>query len=143
MPALVAFVVLCAGTGIAVQMPLMALVVERLGLLWGLLVVNSTGLVVVALILASRTMPMLSTLKSLPWYVYIAGPLGMGVMGALAYAIPRIGITATLVLSITAQLLVGVLLDRVGFLGMEVRGLDLSRIAGVAVVAIGTWLVVR
>lgn len=143
MPAFVAFVVLCAGTGIAIQMPLMALAAERLGLLWGLLVVNSTGLVVVALILASRTMPMLSTLKSLPWYVYIAGPLGMGVMGALAYAIPRIGITATLVLSIAAQLLVGVLLDRIGFLGMEVRGLDLSRIAGVAVVAIGTWLVVR
>ena len=143
MPAFVALVVLCAGTGIAIQMPLMALVAERLGLLWGLLVVNSTGLVVVALILVSRTMPMLSTLESLPWYVYIAGPLGMGVMGALAYAIPRIGITVTLVLSIAAQLLVGVLLDRIGFLGLELRALELSRIVGIVVVAIGTWLVVR
>jgi transporter family-2 protein len=143
MPTIVFLVVLSAGAGIAIQMPMTALIAEKLGLLWSLLVVNSTGLILVALILTSRTMPLLGAWKSIPWYVYAAGPLGMGVMAALTYAIPRIGITATLVLSIAAQLLVGVLLDRAGYLGMEVRVLDLSRVAGIAVVAIGTWLVVR
>ena len=143
MPVLVAVVVLFAGTGVAIQMPMTALIAEKLGLLWSLLIVNLSGLAVVVLILMSRTLPMSAAWRSIPWYVYVAGPLGMGVMAGLAYAIPRIGITATLVLSIAAQLLVGVLLDRIGFLGMELRALDVSRIVGIAVVAIGTWLVVR
>lgn len=143
MPVWIVFAVLCAGTGIAIQMPITALAAEKLGLLWSVLLVNVSGLIVITLILIARGTPPAPAWRTLPWTVLLAGPLGMGVMAALAFAIPRIGITATLVLSIAAQLLVGVMLDRIGFLGMELRALDVSCIAGIAIVAIGTWLVVR
>ncbi|MFC2106378.1 DMT family transporter [Candidatus Bipolaricaulota bacterium] len=143
MPVWIVFVVLCAGTGIAIQMPITALAAEKLGLLWSVLLVNVSGLIVITLILIARGTPLAPAWRTLPWTVLLAGPLGMGVMAALAFAIPRIGITATLVLSIAAQLLVGVMLDRIGFFGMELRALDVSRIAGIAIVAVGTWLVVR
>lgn len=143
MPALIVLVVLCAGTGIAIQMPLTALGAQKLGLLWSVLLVNVTGLLAGALILVARGNPIASAWRTLPWYVLLAGPLGMGVMAALAFAIPRIGITATLILSIAAQLIVGILLDRLGFLGMDVRTLDVSRVAGAMIVAFGAWLVMR
>ena len=143
MPAMIAFAVLCAGTGIAIQMPLTALVAEKLGLLWSVLLVNVTGLVVVALIIVARGMPIAPAWRTLPWTMLLAGPLGMGVMATLAFAIPRIGITATLVLSIAAQMIVGVVFDRLGVLGLEVRTLDFSRVAGTIIVALGAWLVTR
>ena len=143
MPALIVLVVLCAGTGIAIQMPITALAAEKLGLLWSVLLVNVTGLLVVGLALIARGIPLTTAWRSLPWYVLLAGPLGMGVMAALAFAIPRIGVTATLILSIAAQLIVGILLDRLGILGLSVRPLDVSRVAGAAIVALGAWLIVR
>jgi bacterial/archaeal transporter family-2 protein len=143
MPAWIVLIVLCAGTGIAVQMPLTALAAEKLGLLWSVLLVNVTGLIAVGFILVARGIPLVPAWKTLPWAILLAGPLGMGVMAALAFAIPRIGITATLILSIGAQLIVGIVLDRLGFLGLDTRALELSRVLGAAVVALGAWLVVR
>lgn len=143
MPAWIVLIVLCAGTGIAIQMPLTALAAEKLGLLWSVLLVNVTGLLVVGLSLVARGSPLVSAWKTLPWTVLLAGPLGMGVMAALAFAIPRIGVTATLVLSIAAQLIVGLVLDRLGFLGLDTRPVELPRIVGAVIVALGAWLVVR
>ena len=143
MPAMIAFAVLCAGTGIAIQMPLTARVAEKLGLLWSVLLVNVTGLVVVGLIIVARGVPIAPAWRTLPWTTLLAGPLGMGVMATLAFAIPRIGITATLVLSIAAQLIVGIVFDRLGVFGLEVRTLDFSRVAGAIIVALGAWLVTR
>jgi len=139
----IALVVLGAGTGIAFQMPMTALVAQRVGLAQSLLVVNLVGLVSVALVLVCRGTPMLEGWRSIPPWALVAGPLGMGAMAALAFAIPRIGIAPTLVLSIAAQLIVGLLLDRLGFLGCEVRALELPRLAGAALLALGAWLVAR
>ena len=134
---------LCAGAGIAVQMPIAALAARRVGLLESVLAVNLVGLISLAIVLVCRGAPLLNAWRQLPWYAFLVGPLGIGIMAAIAFAIPRIGISSALVLSIAAQLTVGALLDHIGFLGLEVRTVDVPRAMGVVLVALGAWLVAR
>jgi uncharacterized membrane protein YdcZ (DUF606 family) len=46
-------------------------------------------------------------------------------------------------LIVTAQLILSTLLDHFGLLGTSVRSADLSRMIGIAVLLLGTWLMVR
>jgi bacterial/archaeal transporter family-2 protein len=65
------------------------------------------------------------------------------VIGAVSAAMPRIGASATIILIVAGQLIVGVLIDQFGLLGTLVRPLDLFRVAGLALVLLGAWLVMR
>ena len=69
--------------------------------------------------------------------------LGLVLVSAFAYCIPRLGVATTITLVIVAQLVVGGLLDHFGVLVAEARPLDVSRLVGVVVLLGGTWLVVR
>lgn len=140
---LVFVVALCAGAGIAFQMPITAIAAQRIGLSESVLMVNIMGLATVVLILFLKGGNTISAWRTLPWYVYLAGPIGIGVMAAIAFAIPRIGISSALTLSIAAQLIVGAILDRAGFLGLAAQPFEWSRLAGAGIITFGVWLVVR
>jgi len=140
MVALMFLAVFIAGSGIAVQMPMMAIAAARAGLLPSLIVINSVGVLGIALVVLVRGMPLLSAWSSLPWYAFVAGPIGMAAMAMIAFSIPRIGVSSTLVISIAAQLCVAVALDHIGFLGLEASPIGIPRISGIAMVALGAWL---
>ena len=57
--------------------------------------------------------------------------------------VPRVGASATIILVVAGQLVVGVLIDQFGLLDTLVRPLELLRVAGLALVLFGAWLVVR
>jgi transporter family-2 protein len=50
------------------------------------------------------------------------------------------GLTAV---TITGQLAVAVALDHYGWLGVERSPVTLAKVAGIALLALGTWLVIR
>jgi transporter family-2 protein len=81
--------------------------------------------------------------RSVPWYALCAGVWGVVVLSAVSYTIPRIGAASTVTLIVTAQLILSTLLDHFGLLGTSVRSADLSRMIGIAVLLLGTWLMVR
>jgi len=134
---------LLAGAGIAVQLPMTAVISQRIGLAQALFLVTLTGLVTLALVLILGGGHRLTGWRSLPWIVVLAGPIGIGAMGAIAFAIPRIGVSSALALSIAAQLLVGAILDRTGFLGLAQQPFEWPRAIGAIAITLGTWLVVR
>jgi transporter family-2 protein len=72
-----------------------------------------------------------------------AGALGLIVIGAVSATIPRVGASATIILIVAGQLAIGVLIDHFGVFNTLVRPLDLLRVAGLALVLLGAWLVVR
>jgi len=76
-----------------------------------------------------------------PW-LWLGGVFGLVIIGGAAYAFPRLGAGATLALIVVAQLVVGLALDRLGWSGRELP-INASRLAGVAMLAVGAWLVVR
>jgi transporter family-2 protein len=77
-----------------------------------------------------------------PWLFVAGGVLGGSYVTLSTILIPRIGAAALMAFLVAGQLLAGMLLDRIGFLGMAVREISLGRIAG-AVLLLGGALLVR
>jgi uncharacterized membrane protein YdcZ (DUF606 family) len=74
----------------------------------------------------------------------IAALLGIFVLVAvagIAYAMPRVGVTAGNMALLFGQIAVAVLIDTIGLLGYERVPLSLPRIMGLALMVIGIYLV--
>ena len=76
-----------------------------------------------------------------PWFLYGGGVFGLVIVVSAAIAYPRLGAGTTTVLAIASQLATALLLDRFGVAGQKVPWTS-TRILGVLLVGIGTWLVV-
>ena len=82
-------------------------------------------------------------LRSVPWYAWIGGLYGAFFVAMAAFGAPRIGVGPLLTAAIAGQLLGAILLDHYGILGLARQPVSIEKIAGVALVLIGAWLVRR
>ncbi len=85
----------------------------------------------------------LQGLQDVPPILYIGGILGAIYVTAVAALIPKIGVANTMIAVILGQVLLSMLLDHLGVLGIEVRALSWSRILGASLVVFGLVLVAR
>ncbi len=132
------------GALIGVQSPMASMISQKLGTLESVFIVHIGGaLASLALLLVLKKGGNLSGWRELPWYVLMAGALGVLIVGSMGYLIPKVGVATTTLLVFTGQLITGAALDHFGLLGAEVRPLTLPRLAGFVVMALGVWLVVR
>jgi transporter family-2 protein len=76
-----------------------------------------------------------------PWLFVVGGILGASYVTLSTILIPRIGAAALMAFLVAGQLLAGMLLDRIGFLGMAVREISLGRVAGAVLLLTGALLV--
>ena len=133
-----------SGAAIGMQGPMATLISQRMGLLESVFIVHLGG-VVVALVqlLLFQGGGKLSEWKSLPWYVYLAGVLGLVVFAAVTYLIPQIGATTTMMLIIVGQFIIGAVMDHFGWFEMAVRPFSLTKLIGLVVMLIGAWIAIR
>ena len=80
---------------------------------------------------------------NLSWYYLTGGVLGAVYVTTALIAVRTLGAGGVTAATIAGQLTLSVVLDRMGVLGLDERGLTPSRVAGVALLAVGTFLVVR
>ena len=76
-----------------------------------------------------------------PWTFVAGGLLGAFYVFSNIMLTPMIGVAAVMALSIAGQLIAGLLLDRVGFMGMAVREISLGRVAGAALLVVGAIMI--
>ncbi|MEW5825344.1 MAG: DMT family transporter [Candidatus Bipolaricaulota bacterium] len=138
-----AMVALAAGAAIAVQSSLSGIVGTRIGVLGSSLVIHAAGLAFAIGLAALWPSAATLTWKSIPWLALPAGLVGVGIVAAVSYAVPRLGLGTTLTLTIAAQLALGAALDHLGWLGAPHHPLSVGRAIGYAAIVVGTWLVVR
>jgi bacterial/archaeal transporter family-2 protein len=82
--------------------------------------------------------------ESAPWYAYLVGGVaGAAYVTTALVAVRSLGAGGVTAATITGQLAASLVLDRLGVLGLEERPLSTSRVLGVALLALGTLLVVR
>ena len=81
--------------------------------------------------------------QTLPWYYLTGGLLGAVYVTAALSSVQTLGAGGVTAATIAGQLTLSVILDRAGALGLDQRDLSASRMAGVALLAAGTFLVVR
>lgn len=134
-----------AGGLIAVQSVLNAALGKRTGDLGSVFVVTLVSIAVVLPLLF--LFPGSANLRGLPgpsqWYLYLGGAIGILIVGAPIILVPRIGATATLTALVVGQLTLAVIIDQFGLLGVPRSALTAPRVLGVALLALGTLLVVR
>ena len=145
MPAIIVVVIvgLLGGIAVGLQGPLASLISQRIGIMESAFIVHLGGTLAALIFLASVRGGHLGSWRTVPWYALGAGVLGLIVVSAISYAIPRLGVATTVILIVTGQLAVGAILDHFGMLGAAVRPLELSRLIGLGVVFVGIWLMVR
>ena len=134
---------IAAGVAAGLQGPLTTMVSQRLGTWEAVLIAHIGGIAAAFLALLLFGKGSLAEWRSVPWYALLCGVLGLAVLGGVTIAIPEIGAASTMTLLILGQLVVAALLDHFGWLGVDVRQLDLSRVIGLITLAAGTWLIMR
>lgn len=137
-------VILLAGIGFAVQAPTNATLARASGsVVLAALVSFAVGTLVLAAwwLAFDRTSP--ATLRSVPGWAWLGGLYGAGFVAAMAYGAPRLGLATVVTVAIASQLVAAVALDHVGALGLRATPAGPARIAGVAMVLAGVFLVRR
>jgi transporter family-2 protein len=78
------------------------------------------------------------------WYFWVIGGLsGVGIVLAGLIGVRQLGATGVTVAIISGQLVLSVVLDRLGVLGLDERAITTQKIVGIALLAAGTVLVVH
>jgi transporter family-2 protein len=131
------------GVATALQAHLMGLLDKRLGTLESVFITYFGGGILIGLIMLVQRGGNLAAGAALPWFAYTSGALGLVIVGTLAYSTPRLGLVAAFTIFVSAQFAMGALVDHFGWMGAAVRPLTTSRLAGMAVVLIGVWLIIR
>ncbi|RPJ69961.1 MAG: DMT family transporter [Desulfobacteraceae bacterium] len=131
------------GVVTAFQAHFMGILDKRIGTLESVFITYFSGGVLIGLIMLVQRGGNLASGEAVPWYTYTAGVLGLVIVGALAFSVPRLGLVAAFTVFIAAQVLAGVLVDHFGLMGAALRPLTLARAAGVVVLLAGVWLILR
>lgn len=75
------------------------------------------------------------------WLFVTGGLLGGSFVTIAIIIVPRVGAAALMAFLVAGQLLAGIVLDRIGFLGMAVREVSLGRLAGAGLLMAGALLI--
>jgi transporter family-2 protein len=137
---------LLAGSGIPVQASLNSALRQHLGRPeWATLANFGAGFLAMALVLAVQRAPLptAAQVSQAPWWTWTGGALGAFFVFATVVMTPRLGVATSLAVILAGQLLSALALDRAGVLGLATRELTPGRLAGVALLAAGVFLVQR
>ncbi len=79
---------------------------------------------------------------AVPWYYFVGGLLGAAYITTVIFTVGALGAGGITAATISAQLVTSMFLDRIGAFGLEKQPITWSRVLGVALLAIGTYLIV-
>jgi bacterial/archaeal transporter family-2 protein len=135
----------CAGGFVALQAPINSM----LGKTVGTFAAASVSFVIGTIALVGITLVVgggfgeVGEARHLAWYYLTGGLLGAIYVTTVLVSVRELGAGGVTAATIAGQLIASVVVDRLGVLGLEERPLSLQRLAGVALLALGTFLVVR
>ena len=132
-----------SGVTTALQAQFMGLLDQQMGTLESVFITYFGGGVLIGLIMLIMGGGKLAAAGAIPWYAYTSGVLGLVIVGCLAFSAPRLGLVTTFSIFVAAQFTMGALVDHFGWMGADVRPLNATRLAGMAVVLIGIWMIIR
>ena len=140
-------VLLAAGAGGLVGMQ--APINSRLGKTVGGLQAASFSFLVGTVALVSLSFVLRGGLGSLgqagrvPWWALVGGLLGAVYVSVALIAVRTLGATGLTAAVITGQLVISLVIDRLGLLGVAKHGVGVGRVLGVVLLVAGVALIVR
>lgn len=94
------------------------------------------------LLLMQPRWPQLSQLRSLPWWVWLGGLFGVYQVLVSMQAVPRLGVTAFLMLVILGNMIAAAVFDNYGWFGLPRRPLTSATMLGIGLMLAGVFLTI-
>lgn len=134
-----------AGALVALQAPINSRLGKSVGTFPAAVFSFAVGLlllVVIALV-ASNGLGGLGRVGRAPWWALLGGLLGAAYVVSVLVTVRTLGAGGVTAATIAGQLTMAVLVDQFGLLGIARHPIGVGRIAGVALLAAGVYLIVR
>ena len=142
-PALVLLVAAVCGVTIALQAQFAGVLDSRMGALDALTVSFVSGGVVIALARTAAGSIDLAAWRGAPWWAYLVGVMALVIVGTIGFASARVGLVPTLATVTVAQFVTGAAVAHFGWFGGTADPIDLEKLAGLVLLCLGGWLVIR
>ena len=140
-------VLLTAFTGglVALQAPVNSLLGRSIGTWQAAFVSFAIGTVALACIAALATggLGQVADVRHVPWYYLTGGLLGAAYVTSILVAVRTLGAGGVVAATVAGQLAVSVVVDHFGLIGVTKQAITPAKVAGVVLLALGTYLVVR
>jgi bacterial/archaeal transporter family-2 protein len=78
-----------------------------------------------------------------PWYYLTGGLLGVAYVSTVLVTVRTLGAGGVTAATIAGQLTLAVIIDQLGILNVAQRSITASRVVGIALLAVGVYLIVR
>jgi bacterial/archaeal transporter family-2 protein len=95
------------------------------------------------LLLSGASLTNLAGVRDAPLIAWAGGLTGAFFVAAAVSLVPRLGVAMTFSLIVAGQMIVMIVIDHFGFLGVEVRPVNWQRIAGILLITGGVILIRR
>jgi bacterial/archaeal transporter family-2 protein len=142
-----AAVLLTAFTGglVALQAPINSVLGRAIGTWQAAFFSFAIGTIALATIasLAKGGLGQISEARHLTWYYLTGGLLGAAYITSVLVTVRSLGVGGIVAATIAGQLAVSLVVDHFGWLGVAKHPIDVTRVVGVVLLAVGTYLVVR
>lgn len=143
MRTLVVLAAVVCGVAVAIQAQFTGAMQRQVGTLESTFITYFSGGLIIALIILAARGGNLAAARTLPWYVWSAGLLGLVIIFTLSLSVGQIGLVPALVIITVSQFVVGALINHFGLLGASVNPIDIPKLAGLVLLGLGTFLVLR
>ncbi len=100
-----------------------------------------TVALLVCVVVAGTPMTSLTAVKDAPPIAWAGGLFGAFFVTAAVLLVPRMGVAMTFSALIAGQMIVTLIIDHYGLLGVPVKEVSLARIAGILLIATGVILI--
>lgn len=137
------FLMFCGGLAVAMQPSINSRLAQKVGIIESSCISFAVGTLALLLVALVSGRGSFRAITDASWWELTGGLFGAYFVTIIIFAVPRIGTTAALVATITAQLVTGLLLDHFGLFGFREIPLDLKRALGVGLLIAGATLVFR
>jgi len=116
---------------------------KNIGTLESVFITYGVGGLIIGIVMLFLRGGNLASFQNIPYYTFLAGPLGLILIAAISYSVPRLGLVAAFTIMVAAQFIVAAIIDHFGLLGADIRHLNISRLSGISVMLLGIWLTIR
>jgi bacterial/archaeal transporter family-2 protein len=138
-------IAIAIGGGLALQAPLNSMLGRSVGDLTATVVAFAVGLAALLAVSAlAGGLGGVAHAGDAPWYALVGGGLiSAGYVASIVWTVRALGAGGLTAATITGQFAVALAVDHFGWLGVARQPLTAAKLAGLALVALGTWLIVR
>jgi len=142
-----AAVVLTAAVGglIALQAPINSHLGKSIGTFQAAFVSFAIGTILLAVIAAFARggIGQVAGARHVTWYYLMGGVLGAAYVTSVLVTVRSLGAGGVVAATIAGQLTMGVIVDQFGWLGVAKDPVNAAKLAGIALLAVGVFLIVR